>query len=341
MEQHKSFLTFETNITLDSNKKDMLKKQRDILRTDIKKGFTAQGYNQPQFAMQGSFSLKTSLNPLTDKDGNKQEVDIDDGVYIKVDSDNSENWLSPKDAHDIVYNAVNKNGRTVEDNDPCIRIIYSRDYHVDLPVYIMYTDINNQTQVRYGRKDYKEWIDRDPKLFKDWFYESISKDNEQLRRLVKYLKAWKDYRLVQNKESKGLGGFQLTVIAEKYQYKCESDEECFYHTVKKINEALQNNQIPPLYNLSDMNYPKENVLERYSDARIQIFKNNFKKLYNEAYIAFSETDIKKSSELWQKVFGDRFPISENSCKKNEDTLNLGAPYIMTNSESRGGSGNYA
>ena len=113
-------------------------------------------------------------------------------MYIKVDNDNSENWISPKDAHDIVYNAVNKNGRKVEDNDPCIRVVYSKDYHVDLPVYIMYTDIYGKTQVRYGRKDYKEWINRDPKFFKDWFYKSISNDNEQLRRLVKYLKAWKD-----------------------------------------------------------------------------------------------------------------------------------------------------
>ena len=72
------FLDFNDSITLSISKKDNLKNSRDALRTKIKYYFKENDKNQPKFCWQGSFSMKTTINPYYDS-----EYDIDDGVYLQ------------------------------------------------------------------------------------------------------------------------------------------------------------------------------------------------------------------------------------------------------------------
>lgn len=70
---------------MTSTKKDNLKRGRDALRDKIKTDFKDKERRIPKFCGQGSYMMKTVVNPLGDC-----EYDIDDGVYLQGYSDKSE-----------------------------------------------------------------------------------------------------------------------------------------------------------------------------------------------------------------------------------------------------------
>ncbi|MCH7515977.1 MAG: hypothetical protein IIB08_02410, partial [Bacteroidetes bacterium] len=72
------FLKFHGIIVLSKSKKETLIISRNAVRNRINKYFKDNlEFKPPDFFQQGSFSLKTAINPL---DG---EYDIDDGVYLR------------------------------------------------------------------------------------------------------------------------------------------------------------------------------------------------------------------------------------------------------------------
>ena len=98
----KAFNNFNNKITLGGSKRDNLIRGRNGLRSRIKNKFTEKDRLQPKFYMQGSFAMKTTVNPIGDK-----EYDVDDGVYIQgySDKDISE-WPSTTTVHTWVKDAV-------------------------------------------------------------------------------------------------------------------------------------------------------------------------------------------------------------------------------------------
>ena len=62
------FKTFNDNITLTNSKSDDVRTGRDALREKIKKWFKDNDKLQPDFCWQGSFAMKTTINPLDDKE---------------------------------------------------------------------------------------------------------------------------------------------------------------------------------------------------------------------------------------------------------------------------------
>ena len=72
---HSLFQDFCSNITLSQTKSNSLKTSRNALRSDIKSWFSDKDKKQPSFCWQGSFSMKTVVNPFSGG-----EYDLDDGV---------------------------------------------------------------------------------------------------------------------------------------------------------------------------------------------------------------------------------------------------------------------
>ena len=129
MESH----TQGETITLSSSKRNELVTGRNSLREDIRSDFSEKGRNKPSFCMQGSFAMKTTINPIGDK-----EYDVDDGVYIQgySDKDMSE-WPSTTTVHTWVKDAVQGYTSTNPiDKNTCVRVVFADNYHVDLPIYI-------------------------------------------------------------------------------------------------------------------------------------------------------------------------------------------------------------
>jgi hypothetical protein len=302
MNNHKQFFDFCDKKRLSSTKKEDLRKSRDAIREKIRVSFEKKDRKKPNFAGQGSYVTKTTIRPL---DG---EYDIDDGVYLQnidTSKDISE-WEKTETVHSWIHDAVNEHTNDTQSKARCVRVIYSKNYHVDLPIYV------EKDNVYYiAEKGDKQWHKSDPKAINDWFKDRDNEDRKKLRRLTIYLKAWKDFREFNNESLKLIGGLQLTVLAEKYFYNSDNDEEAFFKTVEKINNRLHNH--PPLINPIDKD---ADLFSVYSDGRIDTFKNEFNSLYNKSKAAYDEHNNLESAKLWQKVFGDEFLLPEENKSQN-------------------------
>ena len=301
----KQFKEFHGVIKLSSTKKKELigdgnkKGSRDALREKIRKSFKDNDRKQPKFYMQGSFSMTTTINPIS------AEYDLDDGVYLQnIDTSKPmDEWEKPENVHKWIVDAVDGHtSKKTTDKNLCVRVHYADDRkHIDLPIYTQKDD------TYYLAVKNKGWIESNPKEIKEWFIEEVKNKGEQYRLIVRYLKGWKDFREDENKQVKLYGGFQLTVMASYDFVADNSDEESFYKTVKKIKSNLWKYK-------TNIKHPKKsskNLIDHYSETRKEKFVEEFEKMFEKAKEAYEETDCVEKSKKWRKVFGNRFPLLKN------------------------------
>lgn len=292
---NKLFSEFNSKITLTKKKSDSLKKSRDALRKDIKTWFSDKGKLQPKFCWQGSYAMKTVVNPLGDK-----EYDLDDGVYIQgYEELDIEEWVSPSTVHSWIREAVKDRTKIeVIDKNTCVRVPYAAGYHIDLPMYICKDDVAYLAHKSNG------WTESDPKAFKEWFVGKVSsvECSEQLRRIVKYLKAWRDYKNIP------LKGIEITILAtNSFDKYTDRDDKSLRNTVEGIIAILESNFecVKPVA-------PGEDLFEGASETKKTSILSGLKKLKENLDKAIDEIDEKKASEYLQKSFGDRFPTGETT-----------------------------
>lgn len=295
------FLDFNDEISLSSAKKDNLRRGRNALRQKIKDNFKEKDRRVPNFCGQGSFMMNTIVNPLPD-----DEYDIDDGVYINGYSDKpKEEWPTAQTVHNWIKNAVDGHTSTSPvDKNTCIRVIYVDDYHIDLPSYII------KDEVAYLAHKKDGWVESDPKAFTDWFNNKVKDNGEQLRRVVRYLKAWKDYKDVD------LKGISITILAGENFYSYDDrDDKSLLGTVTNIVDILEEE-----FKCQKPVYPNEDLFEGYSETKQESILNALKSLKDSIDKAINDEDEQKASEKLIKQFGDRFPKGEtkssNSSKKS-------------------------
>lgn len=138
-------------------------------------------------------------------------------------------------------------------------------------------------------------------------------------------KAWKDFRQTVD-ANKLPNGITLTIlVCEEYRQDTR-DDIAFGETVRAIYNRLSiNDDIWKPYQ------PSENMRDYLSLPQFEIFMNELKYLISQADAALSEEDGEMSSQCWQKVLGDRFPVrstpnsSSSSPKKFESPAILGTP----------------
>ena len=300
-----TFLEFNGLISLSPKKKEELRVSRNAIRDDIEAYFLKNKINHTvKFKGQGSFSMNTTILPISG------EYDVDDGVYIFGSEDDKP---TPATAHNWIYDAVkDRTSQETIDKNTCVRVQYAKNYHVDLPIYYKTTDNNNDAF--YDSADVPElahkakgWIESDPYAFKLWFDEK-AKGKDQLKRIVRYLKAWTDFKSHLNLPS----GLVMTILAVNYYISKENDDEAFLETIKEIQRNIDDTRsIFAQYVCKRPTIDKsENLLEKYSASTR---KTAFLEALNNMIVSGSqaiETKSKKDAcSKWQKHLGDRFPCS--------------------------------
>lgn len=301
------FYKFNDNITLTRVERYYLRKARAAVTTKILNNFSSKKNIPPiEFRVQGSFTMETIIRPLNG------EFDIDIGIYFKFSTSNRNEWPIPQTVSGWVSEAI-KNHTSIppENKATCVRLSYKpisrgRDYgyHVDLPIYGECKDSwGNQYKV-IGMNDERQWNEKsDPSAFTKWFDEKClknEKDRKQLIRLVKYLKAWKDF---QTKETKMPSGMILTVIAAKNFQPHERDDIALYKTLDEIYFNLWwgfwvTKPIEPGNNL---------VAEhKFSAKRREFFLKRLEELRDDARLATKSNSFDESISIWKKHFGNRF-----------------------------------
>ncbi len=285
------FQKFLKKITFTDSNGD-LKKGKDAIRNKIKKYFSDElEVKQPEFFLQGSYSLKTMVIPVNLID----EYDLDDGIYLQHLGNNRNDWPVSQTVSNWIVNALKEHTKKKPENKKnCVRVVYADSYHIDLPVYC-----ESNGSIYLARLGDNQWVPSDAKAFNKWFYDRLEK-TEQMRSCIKYLKAWKDFR------GCDLKGIHITVLVGLNHAAVKNrDDKSLTETVGRIIEYLDDKKA--IYNPID---GEEDLIEDWSVGKRAAAIDDLRKLHEKSLKAIEATDKQEASKVWRQVLGDRFPRND-------------------------------
>lgn len=338
----KQLLEFHDNIKLGKYDENQgLRDKRDIITNKIKNGlekhFKDKNEDVPtiEFFDQGSYATDTGIKPKDD------DYDIDEGVLIKLNKEDYEGdpVYFKKIIRDIMLNHTNKEP---DIKRPCVTITYTKDdepkYHVDLPVYLNSSEDDN-LYLSWGKEfstgENKEWQLSDPKGLNNYIRDAFSGDDKkQFKRVVRYLKKWKDIKFSSESKDGTPPSIGITLIAAdylnpvkevnsitgkeeyndlkamkvlveqlislfSYQY-CIEEEEFLYIIEYKL----------PLDSIPYEN--KTNVFSKMTHKKMNSFYEKALKLKDSLVYAIEEKDPNKACTELVKFFGEDLPVPEST-----------------------------
>lgn len=177
---------------------------------------------RPKFASQGSFVYGTLNSPAHCP---PQEMDLDDGMYLPLEIIDK---VPPKVASQMLFRVVGdflqelcdvNPGWKMERKSTCCRVKLPTAGHLDVPLYaypeayeqnlveaaeaiVVAKALNFQDALLEVRLDSDKvwlahrdngWQQSDPKKIHDWFKDRVDLHGPQLRRICRFLKAWRDH----------------------------------------------------------------------------------------------------------------------------------------------------
>jgi len=309
---HKEFINYNKSIKLTPSRKESLIKSRKELRKKIRNWFNDNKNSelQPKFKGQGSFDMNTGVNPIPIDDGdgnNLLKFDLDDGVYF-IENEDENNKKAISTWHDWVFDAVdNHTGEDSIRKTTCVRVVFADGHHIDLPIYYKK---GNRIDLAHKSKD---WLESDPKEFVEWFN---GLKTSQLERIVRYFKAWKNFREEKNSNLKLPSGFELTILAANNYVENDNDDEAFRETVRKIDTEL--NKLNGFKCIRPTTPKNEDVFADYSTTRKDNFLTTLSSLLSDLDKAKNENNFKEASEVLRtNQFGNRFPLGEDKDEKDK------------------------
>lgn len=294
-------------VTLSKSQQDEMRSRRDNGRTRLENGLKQNEHSAfYEMASQGSYQMRT----MVQDDDN--EYDIDDGVYFAKDSLVDHNRdLTPLEARTRVCEALKWDGRLKMDaevKNNCVRQEYPAGYHIDIPVYrIMHDeDENGEIYNYFELASGYEWLESDARAVTKWFNNIVGElntgatDGSQLRRIVKLTKklarsrdAWK---------SQTTSGISITKLVVDYFASADNrDDKALRNTWKNIKAALDTSTL--------IEHP---VLEGVKladewDTEVQFFRETLADALQELEILDSEDCTqKKARSAWDTVFNTAY-----------------------------------
>lgn len=332
-EDRQSFLDA---LTLDSYQKEELEQARKDIRECLRQGLPqvlrARGYESdvptPRFFTQGSWSYKTLNAPAQ----MPQQCDLDDGAYLPMGFVTQ--TKRPSKAASLFFSAaeealaplVKMRGWKQSEKPTCIRIEVSSDAHVDIPLYAIpdaefqllkarahyamdsieeavtraerdaWTALPND-QVLLAHRD-KDWIESDPRPLKDWFLNEVDVKGEQLRRVVRYLKAYRDWRWSQGGPTSIL---LMAAASPLFEAKHGRDDLALLEMCKALPKALRDG-------VNNPTEESESLTDRLGPDGVEEAAKAFEKFAAILDAAISCSDASLACRWLQEQFGQRFPF---------------------------------
>lgn len=317
---HFIFQEYNRAIRLSDEKRSELILVRDNLRSRLQTGYSIVSAKLDhrhaiESQSQGSFVMDTIIKPERD------DYDLDDGIYF-IGALKDEERPKPSEFHVWVIRALDRGHDDIEeivDKSTCVRVLYKKGFHIDLPIYyaehMELPDLADKS---------KGWILSMPVEFIAWFeakiesgfqkafllesrlfpeYEKwtsdIRKTDHQLRRLVRYLKAWCDLR-----KNEMPCGIILTILAANNYYPHERDDVSLKETLINIQSELSKE-----FKCERPTTPKgEDLLASYE--RKEYFMQALSSFIADAKKGVEEPNARKAAEYWQRSLGSRYPADK-------------------------------
>jgi len=303
---------------------EVLSSKRDIIVKRIKDKLPEEAAYSFEIFNQGSYAMHTGIKPLG------SDYDIDVGLYFDMSKDDVE----PMTAKNWIYYALVGHTSDVKIKNPCVTVTYAAGYHVDVTVYAA----NNSDGKVYlakgkpnGKAEDKKWDESNPKDLITEIRDHLSDkdDRRQFRRIVRYLKRWKDVKFssVNGKPT----GIALTSCVYHWLYIQKETDEFTGKTTYKDLDALINIVSKMISNFQleyveiDGEYkfmprlevrlpvePKPELFEKMTYKQMETFKEKLETLLEALEEAKAKTDPTDAAEILKKQFGDDFPVPEKS-----------------------------
>lgn len=329
--------TLLENVTLSVRRCEYIAEAKEAVRKQLRTAlFTALrelGYEgaavQPRFFTQGSWAYKTLNAPAH----STQQADIDDGAYLPLSF--MKLTSKPSAASKVFFAAaeaalmplVRERGWRLITNKPtCIRIEIDEHAHLDVPLYAIPDDQFEQLrkaalsmhgytldeavkkaerdawtalprdQVLLAHRD-DNWVKSDPRPVKQWFLGEVERHGEQFRRVVRYLKCFRDWQWVEGGPSSLL---LMATAAPLFEGRDRRDDLALLDVVDLMPDALRQGVWCP----TD---PNESLTDRLGEPGV---KQAIKKLQQlETYLrgAVDAGNPAQALAWMEQQFGPRFP----------------------------------
>lgn len=331
---------FEENATL-REKRDII---RNLLKERLPAVFEAYGEDNlvPRFRDQGSYQIGTGIKPL---DG---DYDIDQGLYFEVATST---YSDPVVLKQRVFAALVGHTKDVRIRRSCVTVFYQRDddsiYHVDIAVYAdRIANQDGHDWLAKGRENsatqYRIWEVSDPQgLANELHARFTGTDLLQFRRVVRYLKRWRDENFPSDGSAAPLG-IALTIAAYHHLQPIYADplagEAQDLQAVRQVVVGLlegfksewsdSRQQLTPRLVITLPVAPWNDLLIQMTDKQMASLQVQLQELAAALDAAESAVDPVEACETLQKVFGLEFPVPP----KNE-TAKRHAPAIVSSSSS--------
>lgn len=258
---------------------------------------------------QGSYEMGTGVKPVNG------DYDIDVGVVFDLGRINSE---LPRTVKRWVFDAVKDHTSDVSWKEPCITVQYRSAheavFHVDLAVYGQ--DGNGQLYLARGKEHSSDprWERCDPKGLTSTIGDRFRGDDAaQFRRVVQYLKRWKDvsFPSTGNAAPVGIG---LTILAHsgfsprQSGYNGSYDDLAALHALTShisylfVPKWTTNGAVHRIQAMVPVE-PRDDVFARMTDQQSAEFKGRIDKLKGDLDAA-ARTG---SPDSLRRAFGTDFP----------------------------------
>ena len=310
------------------------KEKDESIFKEIKEAFNNAGYPVIESFMQGSFAVTTAINSL---DG---DFDIDRAIVIDEDKA-PEDPVAPKRV--ILKVLEDRNFKDPKIKKPCVTANYiATNLHIDYTVYKkkasdFFDDTYYLAVGKHGSSDeHKEWSESDQKGLIAWI-DSAPAIRKQLKRLIRYMKRWRDVNFSEEVRKKIFSIGLTVMIKEQYSpaslsSEVDDDLQALKNTIDAIVDA---EYICAPWGTDDyrvyVKLPKAPFRDIFqhkvngspadgSDLNVgRQLRNNLLQLQEELQKALDETDEIKQCEILNKVFGSDFEVPKQENKSSSKT----------------------
>lgn len=303
-------LTLYARITPSEEQRNYLQAKWNEVAEQLKTRLSEQSGFAVSTWLQGSYKYGTLIKPVHIR----EEYDVDVGVYFEWNQD-VQGTPAPKQLREWVQRELLSCKRTIPElsrieeppKERCSRAIYERHFHIDTPVYHLDRDRDRRRLACLSGK----WEASDPKSLYKWFKSAVGEDNrDQLRRMVRYLKAWAAVAFCDTPGSRP-SSILLTVLAAQeyssaifWKLTTVDDDDMLAELARRIYGRLQAERrvVSPVDRSEDLN--------RIDDEHWDGFLSTLHALCECARRAQEAQDEAAAALIWSEAFSFLFPLPD-------------------------------
>jgi hypothetical protein len=309
------------------------KEVRACLRAGIPRVLRENGYPgtvpEPRFFTQGSWAYKTLNSPAK----RPQQADVDDGCYLPLGF--VAQSQRPSAATTVFFAAAEeallplvaaRRWRMDRSKATCIRVIISDYAHIDIPLYAIPDE--EFTQLALATENYgfdsvakavsvrsrdswtalpknkvllahreENWLPSDPRPVKDWFLGQVDANGEQFRRVVRYLKAYRDWRWASGGPSSIL---LMAAAAPIFEKRDRRDDLALLDVVAQLPAHLRGGVCNPVEE-------SESLTKRLGAEKVEEAAQAFESFEKVLRATIAASNAAQGCAWMRGEFGARFP----------------------------------